>query len=72
MARSVWKGPFVDAYVLRKAEKARKNLEKKASKAAKKAERPAKPAKGRPVRQGVPAGVDPSRARMNRSALRGR
>ena len=23
MARSVWKGPFVDAYVLRKAEKAR-------------------------------------------------
>ncbi|WP_420795273.1 DUF4191 family protein [Janibacter hoylei] len=24
------------------------------------------------IRQGVPAGVDPSRARMNRSALRGR
>lgn len=23
MARSIWKGPFVDAYVLRKAEKAR-------------------------------------------------
>ena len=25
MARSVWKGPFVDAYVLRKAEKARES-----------------------------------------------
>ena len=24
MARSVWKGPFVDAYVLKKAEKAEK------------------------------------------------
>ena len=25
MARSIWKGPFVDAYVLRKAEKARES-----------------------------------------------
>ena len=25
MARSVWKGPFVDAYVLKKAEKARES-----------------------------------------------